>query len=51
MYLSLSKYITPSGLGSWVSLVCFNHVNPSGLLSISMEADIQKGLTELKEFV
>lgn len=51
MCLNLCKYITPSGLGSWVSLVSYNHANPSGLLNIDVEADIQKGLAKLKEFV
>jgi len=32
MCLSLYNYITPSGLGSWVRLVYYNHVNPSGLI-------------------
>ena len=44
MYLSLSDYITPSGLSSKLYQACYNHFNPSGLLC-------KKGLAELKEFV
>jgi hypothetical protein len=51
MYLSLSDYITPSGFSSTLSQACYNHFNPSGLLYVGIEAEIQKGLAELKELM
>lgn len=51
MCLSLSDYITPSGFCNLLHSVGYNHFNPSGLVNIGFEADIQKGLAELKEFV
>jgi hypothetical protein len=51
MCLNLSDYITPSGFCNFLHSVDYNHFNPSGLLNIGFEADIQNGLAELKELM
>lgn len=55
MYLSLLdkalNYVTPLGLNDGFGFVCYNNFNPSGLFSTNIEADIQRGLKELKHLI
>ncbi len=48
--LSSGVYTTPSGSHPWPNMFFYKHQIPSGLLETT-EADIQKGLTKLKELV
>ena len=44
-------YTTPSGSHPFRVIFFYKHQIPSGLFLESIEADIQKGLTELKQMI